>query len=100
MVLDPPRQPVSVNRMIVYSLIPILNIYAAWRIQMFWIMVGISIASGIAIFYPAETFIPDPYGFIVALTLDGIVSVLATKYFAVKYNKRMGVESAPANPGS
>ena len=93
MVLDPPKQPVNVNRMIIYSLIPILNIYSAWRIQIFWIMIGLSILSGAAIFYPAETLLPSPYGSIVAFVLDGVLSLLATRYFATKYNDK--VAAAP-----
>jgi len=36
MVFDPKLEQVNVKRLMIYSLIPFLNIYAEWRIQKFW----------------------------------------------------------------
>jgi len=51
MVWDPPRQKVNVTRMIIYSFIPILAIYAGWRIQKFWILAAINFVIGIGVVY-------------------------------------------------
>jgi len=47
MVLDPPKEKVDVTLMIIFSFIPILGIYAAWRIQKFWMILLIEMAISI-----------------------------------------------------
>ena len=90
MVWDPPQQHVIVNRMIIYSLIPLLSIYAAWRIQKFWLLVIISVALGIAITIPSELLIPYPFGWIVSIIVDILFAVIIVKHYAVKYNEKIG----------
>lgn len=46
MVWDPPNKPVNVTRIIIYSLIPILSIYAGWRIQKFWLLFIVNFVVG------------------------------------------------------
>ena len=42
--LKPQTQQVSVTRMMIYSVIPFLSIYAGWRIEKFWVLTGINVA--------------------------------------------------------
>ena len=90
MVLDPPRQKVNVTRMIIYSFIPILVIYAGWRIQKFWVLLGISIVAGWGISMPIDMIIPYPYAYLVSFAVSIAISVYVVRYFARKYNEKIG----------
>ena len=90
MVWDPPKQKVNVTRMIIYSFIPILSIYAGWRIQKFWLLVVINIVLGFAISFPIQMVFPYPYGLFFSLAAQIAVSVYVVKHFAEKYNEKMG----------
>ena len=57
MILDPSRQKVNVTRMIIFSFIPILAIYAGWRIQKFWVLLRIRIVVGWGISMPIDHLI-------------------------------------------
>jgi len=92
MVWDPPKQKVDVTRMIIYSFIPILGIYAIWRIQKFWLFLILEIVMS---FVVGVTLIP--LGFIapelisiVAFPLGILINILLVKYFAEKYNESLG----------
>ena len=89
MVLDPPRQKVNVTRMIIFSFIPILAIYAGWRIQKFWVLLGISIIVGWGISMPIDMIIPYPYAYLVSLAASITISVYVVRYFARKYNEKI-----------
>jgi len=96
MIPEPPKQPVNVTRMIIYSFIPILSIYAGWRIQKFWLLVVINFAIGLGVRIPIEMIFPDPYGVIISLTIQIVLSVFVVKYFAEKYNEK--IESISETP--
>ena len=87
MVWDPPKQKVNVTRMIIYSFIPILSIYAGWRIQKFWLLVLINFGLGLGISIPM--IFPFPYGLGISLAIEIIVSVFVIKHFAEEYNKKI-----------
>jgi hypothetical protein len=90
MVLDPPRRKVDVTRMIIFSFIPILAIYAGWRIQKFWVLFGISIVVGWGISMPIDMIIPYPYAYLVSFAASIAISVYVVRYFARKYNEKIG----------
>lgn len=90
MVLDPPRRKVNVTIMIIFSFIPILAIYAGWRIQKFWILLGISIVVGWGISMPIDMIIPYPYAYLVSFAASIAISVYVVRYFARKYNEKIG----------
>ena len=78
MVWDPPKQKVDVTRMIIYSFIPILGIYAIWRIQKFWLFLILEVVMS---FVVGVTLIP--LGFIapelisiVAFPLGILINIL------------------------
>ena len=85
MVWDPPKEPVNVTRMIIYSFIPILWIYAGWRIQKFWILLGI----GIVISIPTGMVLPFPYYLLAHIP----IIVFVVRYFARKYNENIANRS-------
>ena len=89
MVWDPPKQPVNVNRMIIYSFIPILSIYAGWRIQKFWVLLGINLVLGYGIGIPLQMVLPWPFGFLVSLGAEIVFAVYVVKHFARKYNEKI-----------
>ena len=90
MVLNLPRQKVNVTRMIIYSFIPILAIYAGWRIQKFWVLLGINIIVGWGIRMPIDMIIPYPYAYLVSFAVSIVISVYVVRYFARKYNEKIG----------
>jgi hypothetical protein len=94
MVLDPPRQKVNVTRMIIYSFIPILVIYAGWRIQKFWVLLGISFVVGWGISMPIDMIIPYPYAYLVSFAASIAISVYVVRYFARKYNEKIGLSES------
>ena len=90
MVWDPPKQEVNVKRIIIYSIIPILNLYAGWRIQKFWVLVVINIGIGIIAKFIEGIFIPfesDLY----LLLYAGVIglTVYVVRHFAKKYNEKI-----------
>ena len=92
MVLDPPKEKVDVTLMIIFSFIPILGIYAAWRIQKFWMILliemAISIVFTIAIIPVA--FILAEMSMFIGLAAGIAINVLLVKHYAEKYNEKMG----------
>ena len=90
MVWDPPKQKVDVTRMIIYSFIPILSIYAGWRIQKFWLLVVINFVLGLGISILMHLVFPFPFGLIFSLAVEITVSVFVVKHFAEKYNETIG----------
>jgi hypothetical protein len=89
-VLDPTPEKVNVRRMMLYSIIFILSIYAGWRIQKFWVLLGINLLAGYGISLTLDSlFIPYPYAYVVSFVINGIVSLYAVRYFAKKYNEKI-----------
>jgi hypothetical protein len=95
MVWNPPKQPVNVTRMVIYSLIPILSIYAGWRIQKFWMLVIINFLIGfgvnIAVGYP----LGNPYiGSIISIP----ISIFVVWHYAKAYNVKIAASTTAAPP--
>ncbi|MGI0003767.1 MAG: hypothetical protein ACREAX_00575 [Candidatus Nitrosotenuis sp.] len=97
MVFDPPKQPVDVRRMMIYSVIPFLDIYAGWRVQKFWVIFGIVFLVGLvmgALFgvvsktneLPSFTFY---LYYILSIGVGILVSLLLVMHYARKYNKKI-----------
>jgi len=89
MVWDPPKQKVNVTRMIIYSFIPILAIYAGWRIRKFWVIGAIQLLVGYGLSLPLEVFVPDPFGYIFSISISIATTVYFVKHFARKYNEKI-----------
>jgi len=100
MVWDPPKKPVNVTRMIIYSFIPILSIYAGWRIQKFWVLLGINIVIGFGVGMVAEAAAAaanTPYlGIVISLAIQIPVSVFIVRHFARKYNEKIAASAPPS----
>lgn len=89
MVWDPPKQKVNVTRMIIYSFIPILGIYAAWRIQKFWLLVilGLVVSVGLGITLAPLSLTSPELSYVITVMGSIIINILIVKYFAEKYNE-------------
>jgi membrane protein implicated in regulation of membrane protease activity len=89
MVWDPPKQKVNVTRMIIYSFIPILGIYAAWRIQKFWLLVilGLAVSVGLGITLAPLSLASPELSYVVSVIGSIIINILIVKYFAEKYDE-------------
>lgn len=108
MVLDPPRQQVNVRRMIIYYFIPILGAYAAWRIQKFWVLLGINfglnilfniVTGGIAGASEVSDWEYSPYialvGIIAAIAIQVVIAIMIVSRFAQQYNEKIAASSTP-----
>jgi hypothetical protein len=89
MVWDPPKQKVNVTRMIIYSFIPILGIYAAWSIQKFWLLVilGLVVSVGLGITLAPLSLTSPELSYVITVMGSIIINILIVKYFAEKYNE-------------
>ncbi|AIF83936.1 hypothetical protein NTE_01876 [Candidatus Nitrososphaera evergladensis SR1] len=100
MVLDPPREQVNVKRMMIYSFIPFLSIYAGWRIQKFWLLTGINFGLGLVIggLTGGIANSIDNYAASLAIIISGIaaeiaISLLLVKHYATEYNEKISAAS-------
>jgi hypothetical protein len=84
--------------MMIYSLIPILSIYAAWRIQKFWLLLIIDTAIGYAISIPLEAWL-GWWGIIPSIAIQIPIGLLIIRHFAQRYNDKIA-SSNPAPPSS
>ena len=97
MVWDPKQETVDVKRMMIYSLIPIVSIYAMWRIQKFWKIALILIPFAIVDRLLTSAMTKNPSSEIgpldlislVFLGMSIIVTVLLVKHYAQKYNEKI-----------
>ena len=91
MVWDPPKQKVNVTRMIIYSFIPILGIYAAWRIQKFWLIVilDLVIGFGLSITLTQISLTFPELSYVISVIGSIIINILIVKHFAEKYNEKI-----------
>jgi hypothetical protein len=99
MVWDPPKQQVNVTRMIIYSFIPILSIYAGWRIQKFWVLLVINIAIGFGLGV-IFGFTLGPAGGWVSWIVSIPISIFVVRHYARKYNEKIASNTPPpsSNP--
>jgi hypothetical protein len=92
MVWNPERKEVNVKRMMIYSVIPFLNVYSSWRIQKFWViqllLFPFGIMNQLALTYTDNLLVGDLYNIIplIITIVTLIVSVMLTKTFAQRYN--------------
>lgn len=89
MVWDPPKEKVNVTRMIIYSFLPILSIYAGWRIQKFWLLLVVDFAIGLGLGFPLGIIFPYPYGSIFSILISIPVSIILVKHYAEEYNQKI-----------
>jgi hypothetical protein len=99
LVFDPPRQPVDVKKMMIYSIIPILDVYALWRIQKFWVMMGISFAVSMAVGLAIGMLLglgavrgllePSLYFYVAGYAVGVPACLVLVRHFAKKYNQKM-----------
>ena len=100
MVWDPPKKPVNVTRMMIYSLIPILSIYAGWRIQKFWLLFIVNFIIGVATGFISNALekAGDLYaGIILSLAVSISVSLFLVRKFSIEYNERIGRQTQPSS---
>jgi hypothetical protein len=97
MVFDPKPEQVSVKRLMIYSLIPIVSIYAMWRIQKFWkitlILIPFAIVdrllTSVTMQNPSSEIGPLDFISLFFLGISIIVTVLLVKHYAQKYNEKI-----------
>ena len=89
----PNKKPVNVTRMIIYSLIPFLDIYAAWRIQKFWVIAAIQLLVGFGLGFPLESLVPYPFGYVFSISISYVTLVYFVRHFARKYNEKINSSS-------
>lgn len=101
MVYDPPRKMVDVSRIVIYSFVPILAIYAAWRIQKFWLLllinVGLGYGTGIAvgaILSLSGGPLASASVIVFGMAIQIAVSVLVVRHYANRYNEKIAVTAA------
>ncbi len=88
MIPQPPRQEVSITRMTIYSVLPILSIYAGWRMEKFRVLFLINLAMGFASgIILGETL--DSYGSIIGWIAGITITIVLVRYFAKAYNKQI-----------
>ena len=98
--LKPQTQKVSVTRMMIYSVIPFLSIYAGWRIEKFWVLTGINVAvSTTAVVIITYLFVGGlpllEYQIMIEpifVITQIVISVLLVRYFAIRYNNAISVQ--------
>jgi hypothetical protein len=90
MIPEPPRQQVNVTRMMIYSLIPILSIYAGWRIQKFWLLLIINVALGFGI---SILFLVMFGNQLLGIIPQIIISLLIVWHYARRYNEKIAASS-------
>ena len=92
MVLDPESEKVDVGFIVVLSFIPIACLYAAWRIQKFWVIFGLSLLLETIIIIPffllwSVSFLE--VGVVLSLVLYVALNVLMIKHYAERYNEKI-----------
>ena len=100
MVWDLPKKQVNVTRMMIYSLIPILSIYAGWRIQKFWLLFIVNFIVGVATGFLGASLekAGTPYaGIILGLAISIPVSLFLVRKFAIEYNEKIARETQPSD---
>lgn len=96
MVWDPPKKQVNVTRMIIYSFIPILSIYAGWRIQKFWVLFVINFGLSYGVGFAAAILIDFPLSMIAAYAVVIPASVFIVRHYARKYNEKIAASTPPS----
>ena len=85
--------------MMIYPLIPILSIYAGWRIQKFWLLFIVNFVGIVTGFIGAaaeEAGTPSG-GIILGLAISIPVSLFLVRKFAVEYNEKIARETPPSD---
>ena len=81
------QESVSIRRQTVYALIPILYLYAAYKIQKFrWYFV-ITFTIGIALALGTKALLPFPFDLIVEIPVELAVSVYLIRRWSKEWNK-------------
>jgi len=101
MVFDPKLEQVNVKRLLIYSLIPFLNIYAEWRIQKFWkifvirnlLGIGIGFLIGVTIALYFGDSLNDLQLEMMAqysvMPIFLVINPLLMRHYAKKYNEKI-----------
>jgi hypothetical protein len=103
LVWDPPKQQVNVTRMMIYSLIPILSIYAGWRIQRFWLLFIVNFVVGVLTGFVGAALEASGMryvGIILGLAIGIPISLLLVRKFAIEYNERISRETGATSSPS
>lgn len=95
MVLDPKPEKVDIGFIVVMSFFPIIHLYAAWRIQKFWILFGLGLLLETVIIVPFFMIgfaLSWEIGLVLSLVLYVALNVLMVKHYAEKYNEIRNTE--------
>lgn len=87
MIPRPPRQRVSTARMTAYSVVPILSIYAVWRIEKFWVLLGINLLAGVAMGILFQFEFEAQYKTAISILSSMAITACAVRHFAGRYNE-------------
>ena len=81
-------EPVSLIRQTIYALIPILDLYAAYKIEKFrWYFV-IVLAVAIPVSIATEALIPFPFNLAIEIPVELAVSVYLIRRWSKEWNKK------------
>lgn len=89
--------------MMIYSLIPILSIYAGWRIQKFWLLFIVNFVVGVITGFVGQAIEESGTryaGIILGLAVGIPVSLFLVRKFAIEYNERISRETGPTSSAS
>lgn len=96
---DPPKQSVDIRTMMTYSVIPVLDVYALWRIQKFWAAIGISFIASMAVGSVIGVLLgggilaglidSNVYSYVAGYIIGVPVSLVFVRHFAKKYNEKI-----------
>lgn len=95
MIWNPPKQKVNITKMMIYSVIPLVIIYVGWRIQKFWILLGINFLFTIIFHISMNYTVPSFYTYVMSFVIGNIISLVCVRYFADKYNRKIAQVSSP-----
>jgi hypothetical protein len=83
--------------MMIYSLIPILSIYAGWRIQKFWLLFIVNFIAGVITGFVGQTLEESGAqyaGIILGLAVGIPLSLFLVRKFAIEYNEKIARETS------
>lgn len=82
------KEPVSITRQTIYAIIPILDLYAAYKIEKFRLYFIIMIGIGLAVSFGIETSLPYPYKYIAGEAIGIPIAVYLIRRWSKKWNEK------------
>src|SRR5438445_525154 len=82
------EEPVNITRQTIYAIIPILDLYAAYKIKKFWWYVVIMLGIGLGVSFGIKMVLPDPYSFFLEEVFTIPIAVYLIRKWSKKWNER------------